>query len=114
MGTTIRATCPTCGDIELAVADLKALVCMTDDAASYCFRCPLCRILVSKPTSRQVVDVLVSSGVRLHVWSLPAELEEVHNGPPLAPSDVVSLRLELTRTDWYERLVESGAGGGAM
>ncbi|MDA8392099.1 MAG: hypothetical protein M0Z87_04705 [Actinomycetota bacterium] len=110
MGTTIRATCPTCGDVELGVADLTALLCSTTQAASYSFRCPRCRMLVAKPTGRQVVDVLVSSGVELRYWRLPAELGEVHHGPPLAPADVISLRAELTRDDWYQRLVSAGSG----
>lgn len=110
MGTTIRATCPTCGDVELGVSDLTALLCSTTQAASYSFRCPRCRMLVAKPTGRQVVDVLVSSGVELRYWRLPAELTEIHHGPPLAPADLISLRAELTRDDWYQRLVSAGSG----
>lgn len=110
MGTTIRATCPTCGDIELGVADLTALLCSTNQAASYSFRCPRCRLLVTKQTGRKVVDVLVSSGVELRTWHMPAELDEVHHGPPLSAGDVVLLREDLGRRDWYERLVAAGAG----
>ena len=111
MGTTIRATCPGCGDVELGVADLIALVCSTTQAASYSFRCPRCRMLVAKETGKQVIDVLISSGVELRTWHMPAELDEPHNGPPLTSVDLSSLRSELVRADWYERLVAAGPGG---
>ncbi len=110
MGTTIRATCPNCGDVELGVADLTALLCSTNDAASYSFRCPGCMVLVTKSTGRRVVDVLVSSGVELRRWRFPAELEEPHNGQAFAPADVVALREDLSRSDWYARLVAAGSG----
>lgn len=94
-GTTIKTTCPNCGDVELGVEDLTAMVCSTTQSASYAFRCPSCGAAVSKPTGRRVVDVLVSSGVTLRTWKLPEELIERHEGPPIAESDVEALLVEL-------------------
>src|SRR4029079_7229940 len=41
--TTIRANCPSCGDVQLTADDLTVRVCSDDERGSYCFRCPHCR-----------------------------------------------------------------------
>src|SRR5438105_6451867 len=46
---TIRASCPTCGDVELTSADVQVLVCTTTNEGSYAFRCPACRLAVAQP-----------------------------------------------------------------
>ena len=73
---TIRASCPSCGDVELTSRDVTVQVCATNNQGSYAFRCPDCRFAVSKLAEQRIVDLLVSSGVRLSVWNLPAELDE--------------------------------------
>src|SRR5204863_1624469 len=83
--TTIRANCPGCGDVQLTADDLTVRVCADDERGSYCFRCPDCKRAVAKEASRRIVDLLVSSGVRMQVWRLPAELTENRVGPPLTP-----------------------------
>ena len=75
--TTIRANCPSCGDVQLTADDLTVRVCADDERGSYCFRCPDCQGAVAKEASRRIVDLLVSSGVRMQVWRLPAELTRV-------------------------------------
>src|SRR6202011_1506136 len=77
---TIRASCPTCGDVELTSRDVVVRVCAADNGGSSAFRCPTCRLAVSKLADPKIVDLLVSSGVRLSVWHLPAELGESHDG----------------------------------
>ena len=74
--TTIRANCPSCGDVQLTADDLTVRGCADDERGSYCFQCPECRAAVAKEASRRIVDLLVSSGVRMQVWRLPAELTE--------------------------------------
>ena len=86
--TTIRANCPSCGDVQLRAADLTVRVCSDDEQGSYCFQCPTCAQAVAKDASRRIVDLLVSSGVRMEVWRLPAELSELHTGDPLSPFTV--------------------------
>ena len=73
---TIRASCPTCGDVELTTRDVTVQVCSSNNEGSYSFLCPHCNLAVSKPAEARIVDLLVSSGVRLSVWHMPAELEE--------------------------------------
>jgi len=49
------------------------------------------------------VDLLVSSGVRMQVWRLPAELtEQPRLGPPLAPDDLLDFHLLLQQDGWFE------------
>lgn len=104
--TTIRANCPSCGDVQLKAADLTVRVCSDDDTGSYCFRCPSCERAVAKEASRRIVDLLVSSGVRLQVWRRPAELLEARVGPTLTPDDLLDFHLLLRDDDWFAELSE--------
>jgi hypothetical protein len=104
---TIRASCPTCGDVELTSADVTALVCSTTNEGSYAFRCPTCEIVVTKPAEAKVVDLLVSTGVRLSVWQLPAELSEPKSGPPISYDDLLEFHEELQRDGWFDRLLSA-------
>ncbi len=100
----IRATCPTCGDVELTPRDLKVMVCSTNGEATYGFRCPGCKFLVSKKTDKQVVEVLVSSGVSMSFWRLPAELNESHDGEPINYDDLIDFHYLINSDDWIIRL----------
>ena len=102
---TIRASCPTCGDVELTSRDVSVQVCASNNQGSYAFRCPECTIAVSKLAEQRIVDLLVSSGVRLSVWSLPAELDEPRsNEPPLGYDDLLEFHQLLQEDGWFERL----------
>lgn len=81
------------------------LVCSADLAASYAFRCPVCRLMVTKPTDHRVVDVLISSGVALHTWDVPAEIEEVHEGPPVTWDDILDFHFRLNEDGWLSRII---------
>jgi hypothetical protein len=104
--TTIRANCPSCGDVQLTADDLTVRVCADDERGSYCFRCPDCRTAVAKDASRRIVDLLVSSGVRMQVWRLPAELAESRVGPPLTPDDLLDFHLLLVDDGWFTDLAD--------
>lgn len=100
--TTIRANCPSCGDVQLTAEDLTVRVCADDERGSYCFRCPECQAAVAKDASRRIVDLLVSSGVRMQVWRLPAELtEQPRLGVPLTPDDLLDFHLLLQTEGWF-------------
>jgi hypothetical protein len=102
--TTIRASCPTCGDVELTVKDVTVRVCAADNRGAYSFRCPACRCMVVKDAEQRIVDLLVSSGVELHVWQLPAELFEAKLGEPLTWDDLLDLH-DLLQTDgWFAQI----------
>ena len=104
---TIRASCPTCGDVELTSRDVSVQVCASNNQGSYAFRCPTCAVAVSKLAEQRIVDLLVSSGVRLAVWSLPAELDEARStGPVLTYDDLLEFHRLLQEDGWFERLTE--------
>lgn len=99
---TIRASCPTCGDVELTSRDVTVQVCATNNQGSYAFRCPECTLAVSKLAEQRIVDLLVSSGVRLSVWSMPAELEEPRYGPAISYDDLLDFHLLLQEDNWFD------------
>ncbi len=60
---TIRATCPTCGDVELTTTDVSVWVNAMDHRGTYSFNCPACVDLVVKPAEPRTIDLLLASGV---------------------------------------------------
>jgi predicted RNA-binding Zn-ribbon protein involved in translation (DUF1610 family) len=100
-GTIVRATCPTCGDVELTVDQLAAIVCATTNEGSYAFQCPDCQLAVVKSAEAHVVELLASAGVRLSVFELPAEMEEPHLGQPLSHDDLLAFHDRLQQDDWF-------------
>jgi uncharacterized protein YlaI len=103
--TTIRASCPTCGDVELTVKDVTVRVCAEDNSGTYSFICPECAHAVSKPAEPRIVDLLVSSGVRMSVWHLPAEMFEPHAaGDVISHDDLLDFHELLEDDGWFSRL----------
>lgn len=107
--TTIRATCPTCGEVELTPDDIELRVCSFAPASTYAFDCPVCHIGVQKPADDRVVQLLISGGVSVMAWSLPDEATEERAGPPISIDDVLDFHLLLERDDWFERLLKVSA-----
>jgi hypothetical protein len=107
--TSIRATCPGCGDVRLRAGELTVRVCADNGTGSYCFRCPACGRRVSRNASARIVELLASSGVRLERWSHPAELREGRSGPPFTPDDLLDFHQLLQRSDWFD-LLAHGVG----
>ena len=104
---TIRATCPTCEDVELTTRDLRVQVCSDTNQGSYTFRCPACGMAVAKQAEPRIIDLLVSSGVRMQVWRLPAELAETKVGRPFSWDDVLEFHDLLQRPDWFDQLLDA-------
>lgn len=102
--TTIKATCPRCGEVELTPDDLELRVCTHAPASYYAFECPACKERVQKPADDRVVQLLISGGVRASVWELPEELSEMHDGPAFTFDDLLDFHLLLEQPDWFERL----------
>lgn len=110
---TIRATCPSCGDVDLTTAEVRVMVCSTTSESTYAFTCPGCRLAVTKPADTRVVDVLVASGVALSVWRMPAELDEVHAGPPISYDDLLEFHFLLRDDAWASALAPRAGVTGA-
>src|SRR5579859_7810381 len=79
--TTIKASCPACGEVELTSPDVTLMVCSHAPLTYYTFTCPRCLGEVRKPADDHVVSLLMSGGVTAVVWELPAEALEPHDGP---------------------------------
>jgi len=97
----VRASCPSCGDVELPGTGLKARLCETTGEGSYTFTCPECATVVVKPADKRLLDLLVASGIALISWSLPGELAESHEGEPISYDDILAFHDLLATDDWF-------------
>jgi hypothetical protein len=97
--TTIKASCPSCGEVELTPADVSLMVCSHAPLSYYSFACPGCHDEVRKPADDHVVSLLVSGGVPATVWDVPAEALEPRTGPALTYDDLLDLALQLAGND---------------
>jgi hypothetical protein len=92
--------------VQLQIDDLTVRVCSDEEMPSaYRFRCPGCDQTVHREASPRIVDLLVSAGAPHERWTWPAELAEVHSGPPLTPDDLLDLHVLLEDDTWFEQLV---------
>jgi hypothetical protein len=106
--TKIRATCPTCGEVELTPPDVELRVHRVEKHSFYAFVCPACLATVTKPADKRVVRLLTSGGVPARPWNPPGEVLERRTGPALTWDDLLDLHLELQSPDWLARLQAAG------
>ncbi|HVM11278.1 MAG TPA: hypothetical protein VM638_02210 [Actinomycetota bacterium] len=105
--TTIRATCPSCGEVEMDAQAILLSVRDDDGEGTYSFTCPVCRDTVEKPADRKVVMLLLSAGVdvtRGEQVDVPTE-EVPADLPPLTADDLIDFHFMLERDEeWFARL----------
>jgi hypothetical protein len=106
---TIRATCPTCGEVDLEPEAVHGLWCATTEVASYAFRCPRCALPVARRTGAHVLQVLSAAGIEVREWDLPPELYEEHRGPNLVDRDLARFSDQLAEEGWLEAMVAEAA-----
>jgi len=95
--TTIKATCPICGDVDLTPAEVRLTVAQAAGWATYTFKCASCQDLIEKSADDEVVALLSSAGVIIdHV---PGEAFESHQGLPICYDDVLDFALWLNTHD---------------
>ncbi len=97
--TTIKASCPTCGEVELTSPDIRLRVASHAPLSYYAFSCPKCRDEVRKPADDHVISLLMSGGVRPEMWEVPAEALEPKVGPLLSYDDLLDFVLHLNGHD---------------
>jgi hypothetical protein len=95
--TTIKATCPLCGDIDLTPREVRLTVAEAAGWATYTFKCGRCNDYIEKTADEEVVALLTSAGVA--VDKVPGEALEYHVGSPISYDDVLDLALWLERHD---------------
>lgn len=93
--STIKASCPSCGEIELTTPDVTLMVCGQMSYSYYSFECPKCKTPVQKPADDHVISLLMSGGVIAVVWDMPAEALEEHSGAAITYDDILDLILDL-------------------
>jgi len=108
--TTIKTSCPVCGDVELTPGQLRLVVCSRTEWSYYSFLCATCRDEVRKPADGEVVTLLVSGGVMAEHWVIPAEALEEHHGPAIAYDDVLDFALQLDRVDLLAAMITPTVG----
>jgi hypothetical protein len=94
--TTIKASCPCCGDVELTPAQMRLIVCTVPQWSYYAFTCPTCSDEIRKPADGEVVSLLKSGGVAATAWHIPAEALEARLGPVISYDDVLDFALWLS------------------
>lgn len=110
--TTIKASCPVCGDVELTPALVRLVVCTRAEWSYYAFTCTMCTDEVRKPADEQVVALLRSGGVLAERWTIPAEALEEHGGPRISYDDVLDFVLGLDEVDILAEIAGPGRGRG--
>ena len=60
--TTIKASCPSCGDVELTPQQVRLVLCSVKSWSYYAFICTTCADEIRKPAGRDVVALLISGG----------------------------------------------------
>ena len=103
--TTIKATCPKCGEVDLTADDILLRIGSVKTTNTYGFSCPDCTEFVEKPADERIVRLLLSGGVMPILVHVPAEALETKQGPPLNYDDVLAFHELLERDDWFDDLV---------
>ncbi len=97
--TTIKATCPECGDVDLRPREISVVVAPAAGWATYEFVCPECNKEITKSADEEVVTLLRGAGVTVERLHVPAEALEMHFGNPISHDDLIDFGLTLRSTD---------------
>jgi hypothetical protein len=109
--TTIKASCPSCGDVVLSPADVRLAVCRVPSLSYYAFVCRECLTEVRKPADDHVISLLVAGGIRPEVWDVPAEVRERRPSTPMGYDELLDFVLKLGATDDLAALAAAPIGG---
>jgi len=101
--TTIRTTCPRCGEVDMSPESILLSIRDTVGEGSYRFSCPTCMNTIEKPADRKVVALLLSAGVELEDQASldmgePVEftvIEPHRPGPALTIDDLITFHFLL-------------------
>src|SRR5688500_11685771 len=89
--TNIRATCPTCGEIDLTADDIHLKISSNEEASIYKFECPSCVETVCKPADSRIIQLLISGGVRATLMEGPSDPSD----PVFTYDDLLDFHMEL-------------------
>src|SRR5437867_11895610 len=114
--TTIRTTCPRCGEVDMTPEAILLSVRDSAGEGSYRFSCPECLNTIEKPADRKVVALLLSAGVELAdagtddmdhepEWESYEPLEVHSGGPPFTVDALITLQVLLNDDEELSRLL---------
>jgi endogenous inhibitor of DNA gyrase (YacG/DUF329 family) len=98
--TTIRTTCPRCGEVDMGPESILLQVVRGGREGTYRFDCPTCMEPVEKRADRKIVALLVSAGVDVsgrraagtsELFDSEPEMEEEDPRGPLPPGPAFSI-----------------------
>lgn len=107
--TTIKASCPTCGDVELTPRQVRLVVCSVASRSYYSFQCHTCAQEIRKRATEDIVALLRSGGVVAEHWTIPAEALEERPGAALTTDDLLDFCLMLENADLLAAAAARGA-----
>jgi predicted RNA-binding Zn-ribbon protein involved in translation (DUF1610 family) len=106
--TTIRTTCPRCGEVDMGPESILLQVTRGGREGTYRFTCPTCMDAVEKRADRKIVALLVSAGVDVAGRGTLTETRELFeeedaedprgllpSGPALTIDDVIDFHFKL-------------------
>jgi predicted RNA-binding Zn-ribbon protein involved in translation (DUF1610 family) len=118
--TTIRTTCPRCGEVDMGPEAILLSVVQGGIEGTYRFECPQCMENVEKRADRKIVALLVSAGVDVDASQAgePAQselfdddeiasLERRPEGPPFTIDDVIRFHFQLQDERFVEQILSS-------
>ena len=107
--TTIKATCPTCGEVGLTPDEVELWIDRADQEGSfYAFNCPACLQVVRKPADPRVIRLLSGGGVVAREVEVP--LGPRFDWPALTPDDLLDFHQLLGGDDWFDDLAALVSG----
>jgi hypothetical protein len=95
--TTARVACGNCGPVIVPFEDL-ALVAARE-ATWYQFACRTCGRANTVATAPHATDLLVLSGVRIHLVGTPREIDEAHPVRPWTSTEIDAVLDEIESLD---------------
>ncbi len=120
--TTIRTTCPRCGEVDMGPESILLSVMQGGREGTYRFTCPTCSDAVEKRADRKIVALLVSAGVDVatrdefepRTPSLfddePAEVDRrgpLPDAPALTVDDLIDFHFRLQDDDAIQEFLAS-------
>jgi hypothetical protein len=118
--TTIRTTCPRCGEVDMGPEAIMLSVRENGREGSYRFTCPSCADDVEKRADRKIVALLVSAGVDVAgsgggmaqdaLFDQETWAPEAPTGPAFTIDDVIEFHF-LLKDDRYIQDFLASSGG---
>ncbi|MGI8575575.1 MAG: hypothetical protein ACR2MA_09605 [Egibacteraceae bacterium] len=103
--TTIKATCPSCGEVCLTPDDIELRVDpdgVLDDY--YAFLCSDCLQVIRKPADDRIVRLLASGGVPVLEHDERRQPRPRFEGPQLTHDDLLDFHTLLAGDGWFDEL----------